>query len=225
MGSVDYNYPSTPKVTSYSNWGPNLDLVAPGGNIGVDSDRDGYPDGVLSTFIGSENYRYLQGTSMAAPHVSGVIGLMLSNGAPASRVTEILRQTSMPLGTNRVDLHYGYGLVNAYWAINAVDSMRIIVGTRDGDLVKVVAETTIADPQGGDFILSDIPLGDYQVFAWVDIQAGPDQIALGDYFSETNVIQIDGSQDYQITGITTEVGLGDHGLDSPRRPRLEFKGQ
>ncbi len=225
VGSVGYNYPRTPNVAWYSNWGPELDLVAPGGNTRDDSDQDNNPDGVLSTAIESEGYLYMEGTSMAAPHVSGVVGLMLSNGIPTDRVAEILRQTSMPLGQSRFDLYYGYGLVNAYWAVNAVDTMRIIVGTRNGDLVNIVAETTINDPQGGDFVLPGIPPGDYQVFAWVDVQAGADRIELGDYFSETDVIRIDGSQDYYVTGVTTEVGLGDHDLNSPLRPRLEYRGQ
>ena len=64
-----------------------------------------------------------------------------------------------------------------------------------------------------------------QAFAWVDVQAGADRIELGDYFSETDVIRIDGSQDYYVTGVTTEVGLGDHDLNSPLRPRLEYRGQ
>lgn len=60
---------------SYSNYGSAVEISAPGG--------DG-PDGVLSTLNdgttapGNPIYAAYQGTSMAAPHVSGVVSLMLS---------------------------------------------------------------------------------------------------------------------------------------------------
>ena len=74
---------------SYSNTGASIDIAAPGGNYGVDQNGDGYPDGVLSTGGlggGEAGYTFLVGTSMAAPHVSGVIALMKSvNPALESR--------------------------------------------------------------------------------------------------------------------------------------------
>lgn len=202
VGAVDYNYPNAPKLAPYSNWG-GLDLVAPGGNMGVDSDGDAALDGVLSTGIGSKpsGYVYMQGTSMAAPHVTGVIGLMLSAGIPSSEVIDILHRTCIPLGSSS---YYGYGLINAYWAVSAVDRMRIIVGTRSGELIEVVAETSV-DPQGGTFEISDIPPGDYQVFAWVDVQPGSNRIEPGDYFAETELISFAGDQRYTIIGNVTEI--------------------
>jgi serine protease len=211
VGAVDYNEYGTPSIASYSNWGPEIDVVAPGG--------DSYA--ILSTSAGPAPYEKLTGTSMATPHVSGVVGLMLSHGVPANRVLEVLRLTSMPLRQSRFDFYSGYGLVNAYWAVNAVSTMRIIVGTRHGDLVDVVAETSILDPQGGDFVLAAVPPGDYHVFAWVDVQDGTDRIELGDYFAETGVIRIDSGHEYHVTGVITEVGPGEHDLDSPQRPQLE----
>ncbi len=64
----------------YSNYGPVVDVMAPGGDI-----RWSYADGIASTLNegattpGAEAYYYQQGTSMAAPHVAGVAAMLVSN--------------------------------------------------------------------------------------------------------------------------------------------------
>ncbi|NLB64837.1 MAG: peptidase S8, partial [Fibrobacter sp.] len=97
VGAVDYNYPDPPSRAPYSSHGYSLDLVAPGGNKEVDSDGNGYEDGILSTDI-EASYSYKNGTSMACPHVAGVMGLMLANGLEASAVRDILARTAIDLG-------------------------------------------------------------------------------------------------------------------------------
>jgi len=77
-------------LSFYSNFGPQLDLIAPGGDVFSDSDGDGRPDGVLSTRATTSGcydpvnqnstercyYSFLQGTSMATPHVSAALALL-----------------------------------------------------------------------------------------------------------------------------------------------------
>src|SRR5690606_26753144 len=66
----------------YSNAGPQVDVAAPGGDTRYDRDLDGWLDGVISLGWDLVNdqatYVALQGTSMATPHVAGVVALMRS---------------------------------------------------------------------------------------------------------------------------------------------------
>jgi len=86
----------------YSNFGPEVDLLAPGGDVFADSDNDGRPDGVLSTRstqsgcydpLNSNStercyYSFLQGTSMAAPHVSAALALLAAQSGLRGRELE-----------------------------------------------------------------------------------------------------------------------------------------
>jgi serine protease len=125
VGAVDYSK----KKASYSNYGSVLELVAPGGDESKDDNNDGVPDGVLSLVYaraGKSLYAAYEGTSMAAPHVSGIIALMKS---AYPELTPDLFDTMMQakganaivqdLGAAGKDDDYGYGLLNANLAVNA----------------------------------------------------------------------------------------------------------
>lgn len=106
----------------YSSFGPELDLVAPGGDL-ADRDRDGYADvvfqqtldydlapaGVYTQFI----YGGLIGTSMATPHVTASAALLISQGiTDANAVRSALEQFADDLGASGRDNNFGYGLIN-----------------------------------------------------------------------------------------------------------------
>jgi len=112
---------------TYSNTGGSIDIAAPGGNNSVDLNGDGYPDGVLSTggleAGGSYGYTFQNGTSMAAPHVAGVLALMIAVNpdlSPADIDSLLIRgELSDDLGALGRDNDFGYGLVNAQRAVLA----------------------------------------------------------------------------------------------------------
>ena len=105
---------------SYSNHGATVAIAAPGGGGG---------DGILSTLNSgtttpvADNYAWYQGTSMAAPHVSGVVSLMLSADpslTPAQVLTKLQSSArAFPTGTG-ADCSRGLcgaGIVNAAAAL------------------------------------------------------------------------------------------------------------
>ena len=101
-------------LASYSQYGSGIDLAAPGGD--APGDTCTVRDCVVSTWSDGTEHQYaaLAGTSMAAPHVSGVAALLFSQ-RPRSRddVIARLRQTARPLR------NAGDGIVDAAAALGA----------------------------------------------------------------------------------------------------------
>jgi len=116
--------------TYYSNFGVNLDIMAPGGYwLGITTLDDSGVKGRASLnedYILYDDPKYFTGTSASAPIVSGLIALMLEKNPNLTRVEieNILKNTadkigSVPYSSGR-NLYYGYGKVNLTNAMNAI---------------------------------------------------------------------------------------------------------
>jgi serine protease len=123
VGAVRYDHVRS----SYSNYGPALDLVAPGGDLSVDQNGDEYGDGILQeTFFESPTdfgYAFFEGTSMAAPQVSAVAALLTAQGlSDPDAIEAVLEATALDLGPAGRDDEYGNGLVQSGAAVRSTVS-------------------------------------------------------------------------------------------------------
>ena len=158
-------------LASFSNYGPTtVDIAAPGSDI-------------LSTVpvaLKGVPYDYNDGTSMAAPHVSGVAALVatVNPSAPSALIKSILLATVTPrTGLKKKTL--SGGIVNAYSAVSvgvASTSLYTVKGTvtRRGRGVGKVSialrlssgvnyRRTATTTSGGRFTFTDVPTGTYAI--------------------------------------------------------------
>ena len=97
------------KITAFSNSGSYVSVAAPGLDV----------ISTVPSFLNWNLYTKYSGTSMAAPHVAGVIALMksLKRDASPALIKETLENTALDLGQVGRDDLYGKGLINAYSAL------------------------------------------------------------------------------------------------------------
>jgi subtilisin family serine protease len=76
---------------------------------------------VYSSYTGG-GYTWMSGTSMAGPHVAGVVALMrqANPNADVQTIKEVLMSTARDLGSAGEDNDYGWGIIDAYAAVLAV---------------------------------------------------------------------------------------------------------
>jgi bacillopeptidase F len=119
IGAVDathYDFPYP--IAGFSSRGPSdcdgitkkPEVVAPGVEVYSSVPGGGY-----------EQYGW-DGTSMAGPHVAGVVALMrqADPNLDVDSIKQILIRTAVDLGTSGEDNDYGWGIIDAYAAVSAI---------------------------------------------------------------------------------------------------------
>ncbi|MEH6940265.1 S8 family peptidase [Bacillus sp. JJ722] len=154
------------KLSDYSNYGPSVDIVAPG--------EDVYS--TLYSFEKKSTFVAASGTSMSSPVVAGVASLLLTkypNLTPA-QVEYILEKTADDLGEKGFDTKFANGLVNpvkalsynvknvpsyvkSEWTHKEIQQQAEQVDAKE----KVVKEGAITKPYEQKWIKFDVKKGEY----------------------------------------------------------------
>lgn len=118
VGSVDGPGKGSYPLSSFSDTGPQIEVVAPGG-LYTSADAN---SGIISAIPGGNemNYTTMIGTSMASPFVAGIAALLKAHDptmTPAQIRTRIDQTTDRPSGADR--RKYGYGVACADKALGA----------------------------------------------------------------------------------------------------------
>lgn len=202
-------------VASYSNYGPGLSVIAPGGDPSSATDGDflHWITNTYSTTVADPSQQcsapapsndntcsaQIAGTSQATPHVSGAAALMLArngNLAPA-QIAQILESTADDIG----DARQGHGRLDAYRALASVVGDPAPSTPKNANFVAIAytpngtnkpAIINVTYPQGvpvsssGAFRVADIPVGASGYKIGVWYDANGDGLVdAGDWFGAT----------------------------------------
>lgn len=109
--------------SDFSNFGPKIDVSAPGVNILSTIPPDSYIAKQYASKLIDGKYMMLDGTSMASPHVAGLVALMISehqtdNLTPQKIKDMLHNSTDVPDAQDPVSDLYGFGYLNASKSVN-----------------------------------------------------------------------------------------------------------
>ncbi|WP_216322300.1 S8 family peptidase [Deinococcus aestuarii] len=204
------------KRAPYSNYGARVDVMAPGGNTELLLEIGGkrIPGGILSTVADTDDagrlvatYGIMEGTSMAAPHVAGLVALMKGEqpGLTTAQALARLKATSTPLSSADCGVSggCGAGLVNAAAALSTsggtptpaptpaptptpVGQVQTFVAalyrlSSGYDESRSHAATVHQDTLRKTYTLGELEPGRYNVAAWQDLD-GDEEVDDGEPF-------------------------------------------
>lgn len=134
----------------FSNYGPEVDLAAPG-------------ESIYSTLVGG--YGYSSGTSMSAPFVSGLAAILRGipgNGSPGLIAFQ-MESTALDIGPPGIDEFHGHGLIQIDAAMRAALSASTATSTSTGGILPTMTSTSTNTPPpvsgGGGATVTMPPIG------------------------------------------------------------------
>ena len=126
---------NTNTIATYSNGCGNTKaycIAAPGSSI----------YSTLPTDLAASGYGTYNGTSMAAPHVSGAIAVMKEKwpNLTGAQIVDLIISSATDLGDSGVDEVYGVGMLNMAGAMTATTAQSFSYVDSNGDLKKISKE-------------------------------------------------------------------------------------
>jgi len=182
---------STDGKSSFSNFGPFVDLMAPGSSVFTTSNS------------GNNSYTSMSGTSFSCPLVAGLCGLIFSADPSLTpdEVEDILRAGCDDLGASGVDNTFGYGRVDAGASLSMVDSCGVdnyctALANSTGSPAAMFSNgnVSIAD---NDFTISAVscPVNQFGLFFFGDstasVLSGDGRLCVGGNLRRFSVVQVD----------------------------------
>ncbi|MEO6209694.1 MAG: S8 family serine peptidase [Gemmatimonadaceae bacterium] len=171
------------QLTSYSSTNAFVSLSAPGGDFRFDvpGTAAGGTSGILSTVwnffddplygeVIGPAYAFYTGTSMAAPHVSGVAALVLAAnpGMTGPQLRDRLTSTAVDIGPPGFDTRTGYGRVDAYNAVTGTHGPTMDVYVEAIDATTGAVVKTVKADADLSYKLDGLSAGSYYVVAGQD---------------------------------------------------------
>lgn len=198
-------------LASYSNYGSSLDIVAPGGDVTVDQNGDGYGDGVLQQTFGSRRddfgYYFYQGTSMAAPHVAAAAAMVMAGGVTDPSEVQIILETSADdLGANGRDNTFGHGLLNLAAALDVETILEPEPDPEPNPEPEPDTPPTVSITEPTN---SETVSGEVQVVATAGDDNGVDQV---EFYVDGVLLITDYTSPFSVTWDSTAVADGNHEL-------------
>ncbi|GIV15845.1 MAG: hypothetical protein KatS3mg022_1280 [Armatimonadota bacterium] len=114
-------------------------VAAPGGNSWATGN---VTDDILSTATGG-TYEYALGTSLATPHVSGAVAILLSQGVKPTEVKKLIQDTAAADGRSVPNPEFGYGILDVYNAIRRVATSAAVVSPARAEVVETLKPTLV----------------------------------------------------------------------------------
>ena len=145
VGGIDATISTEPPFTMYADSSRGPSHCTPTGDVAIKPEVSAPAVNVISSTPGG-NYGPMTGTSMASPHVNGVVAL-IRQACPdltVEEVKQVLYDTVVDQGPPGKDNDYGYGVVDAYAAVLRAIALCISsTGTIELDTVKYACEDTV----------------------------------------------------------------------------------
>ncbi len=191
VAAVDGNNPDWP-IADFSSRGPTY--CTPDGSEAIKPDIAAPGVDVYSSYPGG-SYREMSGTSMASPHINGVVALMRQTAPNMSveAIKEIIFQTAYDLGDEGEDNDYGWGMVDAYEAVlhcNEAPFKPVLDGPTNGTAGASYDYTVNGEDPEDDDLYYWIDWGDGTTSDWAGPYSSGEDVTMSHIWEETGDFEI-----------------------------------